>query len=348
MKARVFFLASVVAGLAASASAQDFNVDCLKIFGNPAGTYGAAAGQTGFWSNIDCWGGLPPQALFDTSGAATAVTLDHSSGFNFAFDNLATLGDDQALLDDAQCGSGNPVWTIANLAAGNYHVYAYAWAPDSPTTFFTNVEVVGGSAGVQVCGGAAWAGAHVDGVTYVDDVVAVTAGGSITINYTLSSGFITINGLQLDLQPSGPPPPTLYCAQTAPTVTQNCTSVMSFVGTPSASNAGPFTTTCNGLNANVNAIQFYGISGPASIPWSAQSTLCVKAPTQRLPVVNTGGAVNCAGVVSNNLNAIIAGGGVLGGPSTPGSVFNTQVWERDPASSKTTQMSQALEFTMGN
>src|SRR6185436_14124216 len=120
------------------------------------------------------------------------------------FDNAATTGDDQALLDDAQCGFGNPVWTFANLAAGTYHIYCYAWAPDVPTSYITNITVTGGSAGTQSCGGAAWTGSHVDGVTYVDDVVTVAAGGSITVSFTIGSSFITINGFQLDQQGSTP------------------------------------------------------------------------------------------------------------------------------------------------
>lgn len=343
MKLRAFLLVASLTGIAGSATAQDFNIDCLNTFGNPSNTYGAAAAQAGFWSNVDCFGGLLPQALTDTGGTLTTVTFDATDGFNFAFDNAATTGDDQALLDDAQCGNVGTTWTIAGLAAGNYRVYSYAWAPDSPTTFITNVDVVGGAAGVQPCGGAAWTGSHVDGVTYVDDVVTVTAGGSITVNFAVSVSFITINGMQIDLLPSGPPPPTTYCGQLLPTATQGCTSAMSWTGVPSASNAGPFTTTCNGLNQNVNAIQFYGINGPTSTPWSLQSMLCVKGPLRRLPLGNTGGVSPCTGSVSNNLNPIM----FSDGPYLSGQKINTQVWQRDPASAKTTQMSQALEFTLG-
>ena len=145
-------------------------------------------------------------------------------------------------------------------------------------------------------------------------------------------------------------PPVAYCGQLFPTVTQGCTSVMTFAGTPSAAGTGVFTTTCSMLNTGVNAIQFYGISGQSSNPWSAQSNICVSQGVgvglQRLPVSNTGGVNPCEGQVVTNMNAVMDTAGTLGYPHAAGNIINTQVWQRDPASAKTTQMSEALEFTL--
>jgi hypothetical protein len=132
-----------------------------------------------------------------------------------------------------------------------------------------------------------------------------------------------------------------YCPQTAPTVTQGCTSSISSSGIPDIDNPAPFTVTCSGLNAGVNAILFYGLHGPKTTVWSTESSLCVKAPTKRTGVSDTGGTLGqCNGSVSRDMNALLSGLVVAG------QMVNVQVWQRDPASSKTTQQSAALQFVM--
>lgn len=138
--------------------------------------------------------------------------------------------------------------------------------------------------------------------------------------------------------------------QTAPTVTQGCNSTASTSGFPSASGAGVFTVTFGMLNQNVNGVVFYGTNGPNFATWSAQSNLCVKAPTTRLGGVpgasgSTGdfnGAAPCGGQYSFNMNAVIVAAGI-----TAGTCMDVQAWTRDPASAKTTQLSDSLSFIVG-
>lgn len=141
--------------------------------------------------------------------------------------------------------------------------------------------------------------------------------------------------------------------QTAPTATQGCTSIASSTGTPSAS-TGTLIVAFAQLNVQTLAVVFYGISGPTSLPWNAQSTLCVKAPTERLSEVpgatgSTGGTLGgCNGVRAFEFNSVIQGAypGYLGTPMSPGQTVVLQAWQRDPAASNTTSLSDALQLVV--
>lgn len=141
---------------------------------------------------------------------------------------------------------------------------------------------------------------------------------------------------------------TVVDCQILPTVTQTCQSAASATGTPSATAGSGFTTTFSSLNAQVNGVVFYGTNGPNSAPWSAQSNLCVKSPTVRLGGVtgasgNTGGTIGlCNGQYSFDFNAVILAAGI---PAT--TTVIAQGWQRDPASAKTTNLTDALSFVVG-
>jgi hypothetical protein len=340
----------VVLALAAApaALAQDFNLDLLNNFGNPSNTYGAAAGQTGFWQNLDAFGLLGPQAVNDVNNAPTSVTVDFTDGFNFSFDNAATTGDDQALLDDLQCINLGSTWTISGLAAGSYQVFAYSWAPDVPTSYVTDVTVVGGSAGLQSCGAAAWTGAHVDGGTYVDDVVTVPAGGSIVIDFAVGSGFGSVNGVQLVHGGGGPTPPTPYCPPSSPGTTNGCLPTIAATAAPNVSHTSGCTITVSNVEGQKNGIVFYGLAS-TSTPWCAggNSFLCVKAPTQRTGSQSTGGTMNlCDGTLTLNWDAYqLSHPGALGQPWMAGDHAFVQGWFRDPPACKTTFLPEALDLT---
>jgi hypothetical protein len=149
--------------------------------------------------------------------------------------------------------------------------------------------------------------------------------------------------------------PSVSNCQINPTASQGCQSGVSTVGLPSATASSAFTVTFTGLNAGVNGTVFYGITGPVNSTWSPQSNLCVKSPSQRLQGVpgasgNTGGTVGlCNGSYSVNFNAIIQGAfpGLLGVPMAAGQRVDVQTWQRDAASVKTTNMSDAVNFTVG-
>jgi hypothetical protein len=194
MKIRSLLLAPMAGllALAGSAAAQSFNCDVDSAFGTPVSTF-AAAGLAGTWNNVPAAAGST--ALLDITGAATAVTMQRTVGTGgaFSFNNAGTTGDDQALMDDAQDPSPSGTWTITGLAAGNYTVYTYGWAPDS-STYRTGVSINGGP--VTSVGGV-WPAAYVVGVTHAVDNVSIPAAGTITIVLTTVTSFATFNGVQV-------------------------------------------------------------------------------------------------------------------------------------------------------
>jgi hypothetical protein len=192
---RVSFLAvAVVAALPLVALGQSFNIDHGDGFGTPSDAYGAAAAQPGSWNNVSFTDFAVP--LNDLSGAATGVTATVGGPIApFSFDNPGTAGDDHALMDDlfdvGGAGGAGSV-TISGLAAGTYDVYTYAWAPDS-AAFITNVTV----GGTTLSSGGAWPGVHASGTTHTEHTVAVAGGTDLVINVATSSGFGSLNGVQV-------------------------------------------------------------------------------------------------------------------------------------------------------
>ena len=142
-------------------------------------------------------------------------------------------------------------------------------------------------------------------------------------------------------------PPTRYC--TAGTSTSGCVATLSWGGFPSASATSGFTLTASSLEGDKQSLFFYGLNGRSAAPWgSGSSFLCVKAPTQRTAVANSGGtAGSCAGTLTLDWLAFIAANPTaLGVPFSVGDVIQAQVWYRDPPSAKTTNLTDALEFTL--
>lgn len=142
--------------------------------------------------------------------------------------------------------------------------------------------------------------------------------------------------------------PTAYC--TAGTTTIGCVPVISATGFPSASATSGFTLHAQTLEGQRSGLFFYGTSGASEWPWSAASSsfLCVKTPTQRLPLANSGGTSGtCTGAFSADFLAFMAANpGALGQPLVPGSIFYTQAWFRDPPAPKATNLTGGLMFTL--
>lgn len=187
-------LSAALLRMTSNAFAQSFNID----FGaagtpNPAATYGAAAAQPGTWNAITPGGTSP---LADLSGAATGVTLNAPPG-SYEFDNLATFGDDEKLLDDIVDNYTAGYVTVAGLADGSYTIYTYALAPDDDS-FLTYVSVSGSPDPQQTVGGYFLNG-HALGTTYAMHQVDVVGGASVYI-YLPDGGTwypISCNGLQI-------------------------------------------------------------------------------------------------------------------------------------------------------
>jgi subtilisin-like proprotein convertase family protein len=142
--------------------------------------------------------------------------------------------------------------------------------------------------------------------------------------------------------------PTPYC--TAGTSTSGCQAQIAADSNPSVSAAHPCTIVVSGVNGQRSGLIFYGIdnSGWWPLPWASGSSswLCVKPPTQRTPVQQTGGTFgSCNGTLSLDWNAFQAAfPTALGKPWSAGDDVYAQGWYRDPASPKGTQLSNGLQL----
>ena len=148
------------------------------------------------------------------------------------------------------------------------------------------------------------------------------------------------------------PAPVSFC--TAGTSTNGCVPAISASAQPSVSFANACTISIANVEGAKSGILFYGISQTGFSPtiWAVGSTslLCVKGPTQRMNVTNSGGTDGlCNGVLNQNWNAYqTANPSALGNPFVAGNKVYVQGWYRDPAAVKTTNLSNALELTMQN
>ena len=143
----------------------------------------------------------------------------------------------------------------------------------------------------------------------------------------------------------GPAVPTNYC--TPGTTTAGCTAQLTYTGTPSATAGSGFNVTMGQMEGNKQGLLFYGLSGSNSFQWgNGTSFLCVKAPTQRMGVQNSGGTNGaCDGQMSVDWNSFIATKpNALGNPFGAGTTVWIQGWFRDPPSSKSTSLSDGLQF----
>ncbi len=345
---RLFPVAAIAAiavctAVSAEGQTMSFNLD-VGAGPTPAATYGAAAGQNGDWMQVAAATPLVSIPLTNIHGTATGATLTYDSGFDFFFDNPQTLGNDAALLDDTQGAFANSYWNFAHLRPGEYEVWSYAWAPDSPIFFRTRVAVTGSSDPAQVVGGQDWTGTFVQGAHYARHHVTVAAGGGLEIVFSVAVSACTVNGVQIrELNP----PPETYC--TAGTSTHGCQASIVSVGAPSASAASGFVITAGNVEGRHFGLIFYGTGGRAATPWgTGSSLLCISSPFQRTPVHDSGGTLGaCDGALSLDWNAYMAThAGALGNPRLVGQVFQAQAWYRDPAAPQFSSLSNAIEFTL--
>jgi photosystem II stability/assembly factor-like uncharacterized protein len=140
--------------------------------------------------------------------------------------------------------------------------------------------------------------------------------------------------------PIVPPPIGTYCT---PKVSSGlCIPAMGWSGTPSASSAQPFDVTATQILANKSGLLFYG-SQPHNGAFQG-GTLCVKSPTVRTALQNSGGSATCSGAYSYDFNARIQSG--VDPNLSVGVVVYSQYWYRDPQDSYTTGLSDGLQFTI--
>jgi len=144
---------------------------------------------------------------------------------------------------------------------------------------------------------------------------------------------------------------TSYC--TTSTTSSGCNPAMAASSSAASISGGPgsFVLQCSQVEGQKFGLFFYGISGSVAFPWwpGSTSTLCVKSPTQRMRQISTGGTAGaCDGSGAEDFFDFIFNfnPGSLGNPPTVGQQYNAQLWFRDPPATKTTNLSDALEFVL--
>ena len=146
-------------------------------------------------------------------------------------------------------------------------------------------------------------------------------------------------------------PPSAYC--TAGVTTNGCAPAVSASAQPSASLASACQIDVVNLEGQRQGLIFYGVdnSGFSPLPWDSASTsyLCVKPPAQRAVAMNSGGASGqCDGVLALDWNAFqSANPGALGSPFSFGAKVYVQGWFRDPPAPRGSNLSNAIELTVG-
>ena len=334
-----------------SAYSQSFNLDvgANQSHPLPQASYGAGANQSGAWFGVSTTAQVAV-TLSDLAGTPTTVTLQPAGGTgDFAVNNPTINGDDDSLMEDASdCGpvpgtNGMIVWTLSGLAPGNYAIYTYAWAPDFPAIYHTEVSVTGANEGLQLVGGA-WSGSpHVLGVTYAKHTLSVAAGNNVTITTATQviaglTNYGTVNGFQVVRENAASP----FCFGDG---TQN---------TPCpCGNSGLALHGCdNSIGSGGAILSIAGTTNPDAAVLSSSGELgsslsiFLQGDTNLTGVV-FGDGVRCAGGVLKRLyvksassgvatapvgsdNSITAQSAALGDPIAPGSARYYQTYYRDP------------------
>jgi hypothetical protein len=144
------------------------------------------------------------------------------------------------------------------------------------------------------------------------------------------------------------------CDPALPDVTDGCTPDASWTRTPDVTQCntpGPsdFLVTFSSMSENKNCNVVIGKGAPIAGSWSLESARCFPTPYTRTGFQDTGdanGAAGCGGEVALDVEAYLQGGNPLLTPVIAGDEFVVQAWYRDPSSAKTTQMTDAVHFTV--
>lgn len=158
---------------------------------------------------------------------------------------------------------------------------------------------------------------------------------------TGASGTVTLVGTLRAAWTS--PAAQIYC--TAKTNSLGCVPALAASGSASYTSAAPFLVSASNELSQQFGLLYYGPTA-ATTPFQG-GVKCVGNPTVRAPVQNSGGSPaggDCSGTYAFDFNAHIRS--LLDPQLVPGAVVFAQYWSRDPASASTTNLSDAVRFTI--
>jgi hypothetical protein len=131
--------------------------------------------------------------------------------------------------------------------------------------------------------------------------------------------------------------PTTYCASKINS--QGCAPQIGWAGLPSLGGADDFHVTCTQAINNKSGLMYWGFA-PKNAPFLG-GTQCVASPTLRTPVQSSGGNVgpdDCSGTFDFFFSHAYMGAVGL----APGQIIHCEYWYRDPTSTFTVGLSNAL------
>lgn len=239
----------VIGLLAASASAQAFNIDLNVAPGTePIPSYGAFTGISGFW-NPTTQGvtGQPLQLLNGAIDNSTITITPATMGTNSA---LIPLVDADLMVDYMANDTFQETVTIDNLDVGDYTLVLYSWAPTSSTFFTVEANGFTQDSGVVTAMGGTYPG-FVQGESLLTlQFTNSTPNGTMVLDMFTES-FSVLNGMQLF-----PSYGTAGCTQPVPN---------SQGGTPDIIGTGSIVAADNSLVVRA------GILPSAALPWNPNS-----------------------------------------------------------------------------
>ena len=265
--------------------------------------------------------------------------------------NTGDLSDNEISVQSAGMGvngtdafySLGSVAPTANMSDGLAHAMRVRYVPGTLTIYLDNLTTPVLSVPWDFALGGTWMNnTQVPGMNLVN-------GTSAYVGFTSSTGGAWENHDVLSWSWTSPIGPTAYC--TAGTTTNGCNASIAASANPSVSLANPCSITVTNVEGVRSGILFYGIdnAGFTPGPWALGSTslLCIKHPTQRTPIQQSGGTLDtCTGAYQLDWNAYQAAHPLaLGQPWIAGDKVYAQAWYRDPPAPKSTNLSDALEMT---
>jgi hypothetical protein len=290
----------------------------------------------------DCLDGCPSDPAKIAPGVCGCGVADSDSDGDLTADCLDGCPNDPAKIAPGACGCG-----VADTDSdGDGTADCNDLCPNDP------LKVAPGTCGCGV------ADTDTDGDGVADcndncDAIANPAQGDCDLDGVGDACEIAA-GTQLDTNANGTPDSCelgavfTYC--TAGTTTNGCNASINAFGTPSASATSGFVILGSGIEGQKQTLLYYGVNGPSAQSWYFGSTSfkCVRQPVQRVSPQSSGGTANtCSGTYAIDLRNYLANRPTaIGNPLFAGEVFNAQLWFRDPPAPSTSNLSNAVQFTL--
>lgn len=339
-----------VASLAGAAFGQSFNIDIgTPSDGQPNFGFGAATGQTGWWTLVDVAGSNT--GLLDLTGNYSNATITWPVGaISDSWPELA--GNHGKLFNDFQMlgpGWGTSAnWSIQGLQNGPYRVTFYS-RPISgqsmgsqPLVGESSFTLAGGALGLQVCDGTLVEGFHGYryGVHFVQDTTTVTNG---TLSWTFAfAGGLIANFNAMQIEALSPGSVQTYC--TAKTNSLGCVPAIASSGTPSVSGGSFSVIATNERSHRPGFLVWSHLQN--GMPYSNGSGfLCVARPFVRTALQDSAGTPavdDCSGAYSFPFDSnYLALAGL-----TAGDVVNCQYWSLDENAPGGNALTRGLSFVL--